>query len=59
MKLTILYAVGIAAVLGAYLYTSTSDYNAMVLYDRHYDMMVCGGHWPDYDNKQPSCGGEQ
>lgn len=53
------YVAAVLVVLLAYMVASQSDYEDAVEQDNYYNTMVCGGHWPDYDNRQPSCGGEQ
>lgn len=46
-----------AAILLVILYVivGRSDYDDAVAMDEHYAEMVCAGHWPDYDNRKPSC----
>lgn len=31
------------------------DYDDARAEERHYNEMVCAGHWPDYKNQQPDC----
>ena len=49
---TALYA--IIAVL-AFLIVGTMDYNAEQDAADRYDRMVCEGHWPDYNQRDPAC----
>lgn len=37
-------------------WAGTHDFEAAKAQELHYTEMVCGGHWPDYDNRQPECG---
>lgn len=32
------------------------DYQLELDAEAHYAEMVCGGHWPDYENRNPDCG---
>ena len=49
---TAIYA--IIAVL-AFLIVGTMDYDDEVAAANHYDRMVCEGHWPDYNQRDPAC----
>ena len=31
------------------------DYQSELDAEAHYAEMVCGGHWPDYKNRNPDC----
>ena len=33
----------------------TWDYQDAVAQDDHYTRMVCEGHWPDYEGRNPQC----
>lgn len=37
-------------------WAGTHDFEAAQIQESHYTEMVCGGHWPDYDNRKPECG---
>ena len=38
-----------------FIWASSMDYENELVEDRHYNYMVCAGHWPDYDNRNPEC----
>lgn len=36
-------------------WAGTHDFEAAKAQESHYNAMVCGGYWPDYDNRKPEC----
>jgi hypothetical protein len=48
----------VAAVVAVFLIiglAGNSDYEDQLIAENHYNEMVCSGHWPDYENRQPAC----
>lgn len=55
MKLrNLLFVLAFFLVLGL---VGQMDYQSELDAEAHYAEMVCGGHWPDYENRNPDCGG--
>lgn len=50
----LLFAVAFLLALGL---VGQMDYQSELDAEAHYTEMVCGGHWPDYENRNPDCGG--
>ena len=49
-------AAAVVMVAAVFVTVSTMDYSDAVAASDRYAEMVCGGYWPDYDNRQPECG---
>lgn len=43
--------------LAAFGLVGNMDYQDAKAAESHYAAMVCAGHWPDYDNRNPDCSG--
>jgi len=52
MKLGLIAAAFLVAAIG---FTGEQDYQQAKDDADHYADMVCGGHWTDYENRQPEC----
>lgn len=51
-----IFLVSLFAFLIAWGIVSESDYQEELDQQDHYIEMVCAGHWPDYDDRNPDCG---
>ena len=49
-------AAAVVMVAAVFVTVSTMDYSDAVAASDHYAEMVCGGYWPDYENRNPDCG---
>lgn len=48
----------LAAIIFGMVALADDGYEHAVEMSEHYDEMVCAGHWPDYDNREPDCSGD-
>ena len=51
----VLYSLYAAAAAVAFLIVGTMDHSAEQDAADRYAQMVCEGHWPDYDQRDPAC----
>ena len=49
------YTIAFLAFITVLGFVGSMDYEDAVAEDEHYTDMVCAGHWPDYDNRNPDC----
>ena len=49
------YPIAFLAFITVLGFVGSMDYEDAVAEDEHYTDMVCAGHWPDYDNRNPDC----
>ena len=57
MNKTLNFWAAAALLLALFAAVSTMDYDDAVADAEHYDAMVCGGLWPDFDGRRPQCTG--
>ncbi len=51
------YPLALIAVVLVFGFVGQMDYEDEVNEASHYDEMVCSGHWPDYERREPDCEG--